>query len=104
MQKKLIALAVASVVSAPVFAQSQVQIGGIIDVAIESAKYSDAAGNLTRMATSGNTTNRLFFKGSEDLGNGLKANFHLETQPGPDNGSSPGAGLPASILDRKSVV
>ena len=93
MQKKLIALAVASVVSAPVFAQSQVQIGGIIDVAIESAKYSDAAGNLTRMVNSGNTTNRLFFKGSEDLGNGLKANFHLETQPGPDTGTSPGAGL-----------
>jgi len=93
MQKKLIALAVASVVSAPVFAQSQVTVGGVVDVAIESAKYSDAAGNLTRMVTSGNTTNRLFFKGSEDLGNGMKANFHLETQPNPDNGGSPAAGL-----------
>ena len=93
MQKKLLVLAVASAMSAPVFAQSQVTVGGVVDVAIESAKYSDATGNLTRMVPSGNTTNRLFFKGSEDLGNGMKANFHLETQPGPDNGSSPAGGL-----------
>jgi len=87
MQKKLIALAVASVVSAPVFAQSQVTIYGVVDVGIESAKYSDAAGNLTRMFSGGNTTNRIGFKGTEDLGNGMKANFVLEGQPSPDVGT-----------------
>ena len=89
MQKKLIALAVLSVVSAPVFAQSQVQVGGIIDVGVETTKQSDNS-DITRMLSSGMMTNRLFFKGSEDLGNGLKANFHLETQPGPDTGTAPG--------------
>ena len=90
MQKKLIALAVASAaaaISAPAFAQSQVSVYGIIDVGIESAKFSDAAGNLTRMVNGANNTNRLGFKGSEDLGNGMKANFMLETQPAPDTGT-----------------
>ena len=95
MQKKLIALAVAGAAagftSAPVLAQSQVSVYGVIDVGIESGKYSDAAGNLTRVISGGNTTNRLGFKGSEDLGNGLKANFMLEHQPNPDTGGTASA-------------
>jgi predicted porin len=84
MQKKLIALAVASLVSAPAFAQSQVTVGGVIDQAIQIGDWG--ANNVTRLVSGGNVTNRLFFKGSEDLGNGLKANFHLEHQPNPDDG------------------
>ena len=87
MQKKLLALAVASLVSAPVFAQSQVSVYGIIDVGIQSGKFSDADGNITRMISGGNNTNRIGFKGTEDLGNGMKANFVLEGQPSPDNGT-----------------
>lgn len=90
MQKKLLALAVASLVSAPVFAQSQVSVYGIIDVGIQSGKYSDATGNLTRVINGGNNTNRIGFKGTEDLGNGMKANFVLESQPGPDTGVAVG--------------
>jgi predicted porin len=91
MQKKIIALAVAGAAAgfaAPVFAQSNVTVYGVIDVGVESAKFSDAAGTLTRMITSGNTTNRIGFKGSEDLGNGMKANFMLESQPYPDVGTA----------------
>ena len=99
MQRKLIALAVAGLVSAPAFAQSNVTIYGVIDVGVESVKYSDSVGNLTRMFTSGNTTNRIGFKGSENLGNGLKANFVLESQPYPDIGT---AG--ASFWHRTSTV
>ena len=91
MQKKLIALAVASLVSSGAFAQSNVTIWGVVDLAIESGKYSDAAGNLTRMVPSGTTTNRLGFKGTEDLGNGLSANWVLETQANPDNGTQAAA-------------
>lgn len=87
MQKKLLALAVASVVSAPVFAQSQVSVYGVVDVGIEVAKFNRADGTINRMISSGNTTNRLGFKGTEDLGNGLKANFVLEGQPFPDSGT-----------------
>ncbi len=76
MQKKLIALAVASLVSAPAFAQSQVQIYGVIDQAFSSGNYGK--GNVAQIQGSGYTTERLGFKGSEDMGNGLKANFMLE--------------------------
>ena len=87
MQKKLIALAVASLVSAPAFAQSNVTVGGVIDQAIQIGDWANSGGNVTRMVSGGNTTNRLFFKGTEDLGNGLAANFHLEHQPNPDQGN-----------------
>lgn len=89
MQKKLLVLAVASVMSAPVFAQSQVTVGGVIDEAVQIGDWASTGGRINRLVSGGNTTNRLFFKGSEDLGNGMKANFHLETQPGPDNGDGP---------------
>lgn len=89
MQKKLIALAVASLVSGGAFAQSSsVTIFGIIDVALESGKYSDAGGNQTRMISGGNNTNRIGFRGTEDLGNGMNANFLLEAQPNPDAGTT----------------
>lgn len=101
MQKKLIALAVAGLVAAPAFAQSNVTIFGIVDLAVESGKYSDAAGNLTRLISGGNNTNRLGFRGTEDLGNGMAANFLLETQPGPDNGASAGG---TQFWNRSSTV
>ncbi len=84
MQKKLIALAVASLVSAPVFAQSQVSVYGIVDQAIDSGNYG--AGNVTRLTGSGYNTERLGFKGTEDLGNGMKANFVLELGQRSDTG------------------
>lgn len=84
MQKKLIALAVASLVSAPVFAQSQVSVFGVVDQAIDSGNYG--AGNVTRLTGSGYTTERLGFKGTEDLGNGMKANFLLELGQRTDTG------------------
>ena len=79
MQKKVIALAVASLVSAPVFAQSQVSVYGIVDQAIDSGNYGGATGRVQRLTSGGYATSRLGFKGSEDMGNGLKANFVLET-------------------------
>ena len=84
MQKKLIALAVASLVSAPVFAQSQVQVYGVIDQALTSGNYG--AGSVTDLRSGGYTTERLGFQGSEDLGNGMKANFRLETGMNSDTG------------------
>jgi len=79
MQKKLIALAVASLVSAPVFAQSQVSIYGVVDQAVDSGNYGGTGGRVQRLTSGGYSTSRLGFKGGEDLGNGMKANFVLET-------------------------
>ncbi len=85
MQKKLIALAVAGLVSAPVFAQSNVQIYGIVDMGVFSKE--DAAGNsVARIDHNAWSTSRLGFRGTEDLGNGLKAIFQFETQIIPENG------------------
>jgi predicted porin len=83
MQKKLIALAVAGAAagfaSAPVLAQSSVSVYGVIDQAITSSNGDGGNGSVTSLNGSGYTTERLGFKGSEDLGNGMKANFMLET-------------------------
>ena len=81
MQKKLIALAVAGLVSGGAFAQSNVTIYGVVDAALTHSTGDDATGaSRTRTGIdSGNLSgSRLGFKGSEDLGGGLKAVFTLE--------------------------
>ena len=86
MQKKIIALAVAGLVSGVAFAQSNVTVYGVVDVG-----YTYASSN-TGLATGGKykfsglrdgTDNgingsRIGFKGEEALGNGLKAIFTSE--------------------------
>lgn len=76
MQKKLIALAVAGLVSAPVFAQSNVTVYGVADAGIAYGDHgeSEFQGVLSGVLSG----SRIGFKGSEDLGNGLKAVFQLE--------------------------
>lgn len=79
MQKKLIALAVAGLVSVPAFAQSNVTIYGRMDAGLFN--QDDEAGHaVTRVDSSGWTTSRLGFKGAESLGNGLQALFQVETK------------------------
>lgn len=81
MQKKLIALAVAGLMSAPVFAQSNVTIYGLIDMGYKWQGDNVTSGVGSRSAVDSGITagNRLGFRGTEDLGNGLKASFVLET-------------------------
>jgi len=80
MQKKLIALAVASLVSAPVFAQSNVTLYGTFDAGVRHVDNTNGNGDsLTSMNSSGTyNSNRWGMTGSEDLGGGMKANFTLE--------------------------
>ena len=86
MQKKLIALAVAGLVSAPVFAQSNIQIYGVADAYM---KYGDFMGDDAMGVDSGGLMgSRLGFRGEEDLGSGLKAVFVLEQGFNIDNGQS----------------
>ena len=76
MQKKLIALAVAGLVSAPVFAQSNIQIYGVADAYFKGGKFM---GEDTMGVDSGGLAgSRIGFRGEEDLGSGLKAVFVLE--------------------------
>lgn len=79
MQKKMIALAVAGLVSGAAFAQSNVTVYGIADAGY--GYYSGARTEAKSVSSidSGNwSSSRVGFKGTEDLGGGLKANFVLE--------------------------
>ena len=77
MQKKLLALAIAGALAAPMAVQAQgsnVQIYGLLQPSIDFVDNGDESG--TSMAEN---NSRIGFKGSEDLGNGLKAIFQLES-------------------------
>lgn len=82
MKKTLIALAVLAA-SGAAMAQSSVSIYGIVDAAIHKDKNDDAA-----LSDGGVDSSRIGFKGTEDLGGGLKANFVLEQGLSIDNGAA----------------
>lgn len=74
MNKKLLALAVAGAFAAPLAAQAEVSVYGLAHVSVDSL---DDDGNTDGLFISSNTS-RIGFKGSEDLGAGLKAIWQLE--------------------------
>jgi len=92
MQKKLIALAVAGLASTAAFAQTNVQIYGSLDYgysyrfddratgtpAQAAAVKNGVAGSSSQFNGGQSAGNRIGFKGTEDLGNGLKAVFLIE--------------------------
>ena len=94
MQKKLIALAVAGLMSAPAFAQSNVTVYGLFDIGLAHYSDSSISGKANRTAIDQGFLNgsRLGFKGVEDLGNGLKASFQYEFNVGTDSGGDIGTG------------
>jgi predicted porin len=77
MKKSLIALAVLAA-SGAVMAQSTVTLYGIADVWVGSTKSGVNAKSVTQVGSGGFNGSRYGFKGSEDLGGGLKAVFKLE--------------------------
>jgi predicted porin len=89
MQKKIIALAVAGLMSGAAFAQSNVTIYGTMDATFDSVSSTGdtAAGfDLDRRNRISGNSSFLGFKGSEDLGNGMKAIFQIEGSLANDNG------------------
>lgn len=73
MKKNIIALAVAAAISAPVAMAGAPTVYGKLHMAIQSdAKSSDAG------MTTDSVASRFGIKGSEDLGNGLKAVYKIE--------------------------
>lgn len=85
MKKTLIALAVLAA-SGAAMAQSSVSIYGIVDAAIHKDKNADAA-----MIDGAVDSSRIGFKGTEDLGGGLKAHFVLEQGLKIDTGAAANA-------------
>ncbi|RZS35947.1 putative porin [Corticibacter populi] len=79
MQKMSLVAAVAAMMAGTAFAQSNVTIYGELDAGV-GQRYYDAAGNKERgVITNYDGTSRWGLRGSEDLGNGLKADFNLES-------------------------
>jgi predicted porin len=97
MNKKVMALAVASAFAAPAaFAQtSNVQLYGRANLGFdhyEADGASNSADNRDGRFRVFDNSSRVGLRGSEDLGNGLKAIFQIETGVNIDNGSNTGQG------------
>ncbi len=86
MKKSLIALAALSAFATAAQAQSSVTVYGIMDLgytSVENTLTASGASTSEKVTSTGNgdgalATSRLGFRGTEDLGSGLRANFQLE--------------------------
>jgi predicted porin len=97
--KKTAALALLAGISAAASAQSNVTLFGVVDVAARYTKNGDS--HVKSLASNGLQTSRLGVRGFEDLGDGLKAGFWLETGLNPDNGTTSDANR---FWNRRSTV
>jgi len=75
MKKSLIALAALAATAS--FAQSSVQIDGIMDAGFQAIDYK--GNKVNGIGNNGSSTSQINFRGTEDLGGGLKADFRVET-------------------------
>jgi predicted porin len=83
------ALLSTGVAHAQASAASNLTIYGIVDAGIEYRTQNNAKGNSQwRVNSGGLNTSRLGFKGSEDLGGGLQAQFNLESEVVLDTGAT----------------
>ena len=81
MQKKLIALAVASVLAVPLAAQAGVEIYGQARMSLDFSSNNDpGVGQEDSAIAVSSNRSRLGFRGDEDLGGGLKALWQFEQQ------------------------
>ena len=88
MKKSLLAVAVLGAFAGAASAQSSVTLFGVVDL---SANYiKNARTSLKSMNGDQLNSNRLGFRGTEDLGGGLTAGFWLEGGMAPDTGTATG--------------
>lgn len=90
MHKKIISLAVTALASSGVFAQSNVTVYGLVDIGFAHYK-SDGSKTVNAIDSSLSAGSRIGFKGTEDLGDGLKALFVLEYALSNDTNAGLGA-------------
>lgn len=89
MKKNLIALATLALVSGAAMAQSSVTIYGNIDLGLLTQR-NVKANESTELYNGGISPSIWGFRGSEDLGGGLKAMFNLESHFSADTGAGVG--------------
>jgi predicted porin len=91
MKKSLLALAVLGAFAGAASAQSSVTIYGLLDLAITKGNGGTAAnvganGTSKAWTEKQSASSRLGFRGNEDLGGGLSAQFQIEHRFTPDDG------------------
>lgn len=95
MKKRFLALAIGGLMSAPVLAQSNVQIYGVMDLGFsrlsgsEAGFFGDKFNSRSAVDSGNQAASRIGFRGTEDLGNGLSAFFTIEQGLSADTSSSP---------------
>ena len=100
---RLAAASIAALLSTtPLFAaaQTNVTLYGVVDLALESANNGGPDGRHTFVNSGDQSSSRFGFRGTEDLGSGLKAIFNVEGGFAADTGASDAAGL----FQRRAVV
>lgn len=97
--KRAAALTVLAGLSTLACAQSNLTLFGVIDVAARHTRNGDE--NTTSLSSNGAQSSRLGLRGVEDLGDGLKAGFWLETGLNPDTGTTSDS---SRFWNRRSTV
>ena len=101
MKKTLLALAALTAFAGVASAQSSVTLFGIVDLSANSVKN----GSLSQKLLSSNqlNSNRLGFRGVEDLGGGMRAGFWIEGGMNNDDGTGQATGGGMSWTRRSTV-
>lgn len=99
MKKILIALAVLGAYAGAAQAQSNVTVYGILDSYVEIG--NNGQNNINKIQSGATTPSRIGFRGTEDLGGGLKAIWNLENGVNVDDGSAAQGGI---LFGRQAVV
>ena len=86
MQKKIIALAIASALTMPALAFAEATVYGQANMSIDMAKDGNATSTSANQLISNNS--RIGVKGSEDLGGGMSAIWQMEGSVAMDTGST----------------
>jgi len=107
MKKSLLVLAALGTLSGLASAQSEITIFGVVDASLRSVK-NGSLGTIQSLSTGSESSSRLGFRGTEELGNGWSAGFWLESDLQNDIGGAGGNAIqtaPANQLwNRRSVV
>ncbi len=91
MKKSLLALAILGTIAGSAAAQSSVTVYGVVDMGI--SRDDNGTATTTALNSGIQSGSRLGFRGVEDLGNGLKGLFTLETGLTVDTGGFDNKGL-----------
>lgn len=100
MKLNYLAAAILAVTSLHASAQTNVQVYGVMDAAIAIEDTGAAGeGHRTTIQSGSQSSSRLGFRATEDLGNGMKALFNIESGVSLDTGASDSA-----LWGRRAVV